>query len=85
MVAMIAKHIPCSLESITRKVLLKKLEENGVKGVFLIMDPRIGGNKYKSNLLKALKMEKPDIEQLGVELFYPAWHKFRATDYYLHT
>lgn len=53
-----------------------ELCRRGVRGIFLVMDPRIGGKKYCRELVKCFKSERPDVEQLGIELFSPASKEF---------
>jgi len=55
---------------------IQRLKEQGVDGVFLFQDPRMGGRKYVEELVKTLRKEKLDIEQLGIELFAPASKDF---------
>jgi len=55
---------------------IQGLKEHGVGGIFLFQDPRMGGRKYVESLVKTLRREKLDVEQLGIELFAPASKKF---------
>lgn len=50
-----------------------KLDELGVKSIFLFQDPRIGGETYVNELLKTFKgMKWSNIRNVGIELFWPA-------------
>ncbi|MEJ2711072.1 MAG: radical SAM protein [Anaerolineales bacterium] len=51
---------------------IQKLSQQGVELVFLFQDPRMGGKKYWSKLLKTLQKEKIQLTQLTMELFGPA-------------
>jgi len=55
---------------------IQRLKEHGVDGIFLFQDPRMGGRKYVENLVKTLRTERIDVEQLGIELFAPASKRF---------
>jgi B12-binding domain/radical SAM domain protein len=55
---------------------LVRLREQGIEAVFLIQDPRIGGRRYWRALFEALRRERVDLKQLGVELFVPAGEDF---------
>jgi len=55
---------------------LTSLREQGVDAVFLFQDPRLGGNTYWTELASALKKERTDLKQLGIELFEPANEEF---------
>jgi len=51
---------------------LHKLSEQGVELVYLFQDPRMGGKKYWSSLLRTLQNEKIQLTQLTMQLFGPA-------------
>ncbi|MDW8034688.1 MAG: radical SAM protein [Nitrososphaerota archaeon] len=55
------------------------LKELGVEAVFLIQDPRTLGRKYWQSLFNILKIERIDLKQLGIELFWPANEEFLDT------
>lgn len=50
-----------------------KLDELGIKSIFLFQDPRMGGESYVNELLKVFKgVRWSNIRNVGVELFWPA-------------
>ncbi|MEM2910090.1 MAG: radical SAM protein [Nitrososphaerota archaeon] len=51
---------------------LQRLTAQGVKCIGILQDPRMGGRKYWTQLLSALRKEKFDVERLTMDLFYPA-------------
>ncbi len=51
---------------------LHRLSEQGVERVFLFQDPRMGGKKYWSALLAAIRTAKVKLTQITMELFGPA-------------
>jgi B12-binding domain/radical SAM domain protein len=51
---------------------IRKLCDQGVRGLFLFMDPRMGGRKYRDELISTMSKEKIDLERLSMELFSPA-------------
>jgi len=55
---------------------LRHLCEQGVKSVFLFQDMRTGGEEYAEGILRALREEKVDIENLTLELFKPSSKEF---------
>jgi len=52
------------------------LIEQHIKSVFLFQDIRMGGKKYVKSVINDLKNEKLDIENITLELFYPASKNF---------
>ena len=50
---------------------LHRLDEQGVRVVFLFQDARMGGPKYWKELVNALKSDKSNIETISMELFEP--------------
>ena len=51
---------------------LQKLSDQNVRLVFLFQDPRMGGARYRSELVTTLRSEKPSLDGLTMELFSPA-------------
>jgi len=50
-----------------------RLDELGVKSVFLFQDPRMGGEQYVNELLRVFKRARwSNIRNVGLELFWPA-------------
>jgi len=51
---------------------LQRLSEQGVRLAFLFQDPRMGGSKYREELVTTLRREMPQLDSLTMELFQPA-------------
>ncbi len=54
-----------------------RLDELGVKSVFLFQDPRMGGRAYLNDLFNVFKGTKwSNIKNVGIELFWPATRSY---------
>lgn len=55
---------------------MKKLNDQGIYFIGLFQDARMGGKKYRQELMAALAREKPKLERLSLDLLVPADEDF---------